>query len=80
MPEAVKRTLFRNANVVLPGEVRAGSVLIENGIILDVDAGPRKATVSTPQLVKNKNVNNKPKILPIFPRSAYTLICEFKNK
>lgn len=40
MPEAVKRTLFRNANVVLPGEVRKGSVLIENGIILDVDAGP----------------------------------------
>ena len=39
MPEAVKRTLFRNAHVVLPGEVRAGSVLIENGIILDVDAG-----------------------------------------
>ena len=39
MPEAVKRTLFRNANIVLPEEVRAGSVLIENGIILDVDAG-----------------------------------------
>lgn len=39
MPETVKRTLFRNASVVLPDEVRAGSVLIEDGIILDVDAG-----------------------------------------
>lgn len=39
MSEAVNRTLLRNANVVLPNEIRVGSVLIENGIILDVDAG-----------------------------------------
>ncbi|MCH1439828.1 MAG: hypothetical protein L7W43_09235 [Rubripirellula sp.] len=39
MPQTANRTLFRNANVVLPDEVREGSVLIENGIILDVDAG-----------------------------------------
>lgn len=48
MSEAVKRTLFRNANVVLPEEVRAGSVLIENGIILDVDAG---STVQADQVI-----------------------------
>ena len=48
MPEAVKRTLFRNANIVLPEEVRAGSVLIENGIILDVDAG---STVQADQVI-----------------------------
>ncbi|QDT08148.1 dihydroorotase [Planctomycetes bacterium K23_9] len=33
------RTLFRNAEVVLPSEVRRGSVLIEDGKILDIDAG-----------------------------------------
>lgn len=33
------RTLFRNAQVVLPGQVRTGSVLIEDGRIVDVDAG-----------------------------------------
>jgi len=39
MPSAVPRTLLRNASVVLPGEVRTGSVVFENGTILDVDAG-----------------------------------------
>jgi dihydroorotase len=33
------RTLFRNAQIVLPSEVRNGSVLVENGRIIDVDAG-----------------------------------------
>ncbi len=33
------RTLFRNANVVLPDGVRLGSVLIEDSQIVDVDAG-----------------------------------------
>lgn len=33
------RTLFRNARVVLPDEVRVGSVLIEDSRIVDVDAG-----------------------------------------
>ena len=35
----MKRTLFRNAHVVLPDAVRSGSVLIEGSRILDVDAG-----------------------------------------
>ena len=39
MSEAATRTLLRNANVVLPSEIRVGSVLIEDGIILDIDAG-----------------------------------------
>lgn len=34
------RTLFRNASIVLPHEVRTGSVLIQGGTILAVDAGP----------------------------------------
>lgn len=33
------RTLFRDARVVLPGQVRSGSVLIEDGRIVDVDTG-----------------------------------------
>lgn len=33
------RTLFRDANLVLPGAVRAGALLIEDGRILDVDCG-----------------------------------------
>jgi len=36
----MKRTLFRNAHVVLPDQVRLGSVLIQDGTILDVDSGP----------------------------------------
>ncbi|TWU17486.1 Dihydroorotase [Novipirellula galeiformis] len=36
----MSRILFRNANVVLADSVRPGSVLIEEGKILDVDAGP----------------------------------------
>ena len=39
MSKADTRTLFRNAQVVFPDQVRTGSVLIENGTILDVDAG-----------------------------------------
>jgi len=39
MPSAVTRTLLRNAQIVLPNEVRTGSVVFENGTILDVDAG-----------------------------------------
>ncbi|GAA5508319.1 dihydroorotase [Novipirellula caenicola] len=35
----MSRTLFQNANVVLPDSVRTGSVLVEDGKILDVDAG-----------------------------------------
>ncbi len=34
------RTLFRNARVVLPQGVRTASVLVDDGVILDVDAGP----------------------------------------
>lgn len=37
----MSRTLFRDAQVVLPTEVRQGSVLVEQGKILDVDAGPQ---------------------------------------
>lgn len=37
------RTLFRNGHIVLPGEIRAGSLLIEDGVILDVDAGAHVA-------------------------------------
>ena len=37
------RLLFKHANVVLPHLVRAGSVLIEDGKILDVDAGDHAA-------------------------------------
>jgi dihydroorotase len=37
--DAMTRTLFRNARVVLTDSVRTGSVLIEDGKILDVDAG-----------------------------------------
>ncbi len=33
------RTLFRDANVVLPDSLRKSSVLIEDGRIIDVDAG-----------------------------------------
>ncbi len=35
----MNRILFRNANVVLPTQVRLGSVLIQDDKILDVDAG-----------------------------------------
>ena len=35
----MSRTLFRDANVVLPDQVRHASVLVEDGRILDVDAG-----------------------------------------
>ncbi len=34
------RTLFRNASLVLPHEVRIGSLLVQDGTILEVDAGP----------------------------------------
>ncbi len=34
------RTLFRNAQVVFPDSVRTSSVLIDDGKILDIDAGP----------------------------------------
>ncbi len=34
------RTLFVNASVVFPEETRSASVLVEGGVILDVDAGP----------------------------------------
>lgn len=34
------RTLFVNASVVFPEETRNASVLVEGGVILDVDAGP----------------------------------------
>tara|TARA_R110002049_G_scaffold4601_4_gene31805 strand:+ start:25908 stop:27275 length:1368 start_codon:yes stop_codon:yes gene_type:complete len=40
----MSRTLFRNANIVLSDSVRTGSVLTDNGIILDVDAGTNVAT------------------------------------
>jgi dihydroorotase len=39
----MNRTLFRNAQVVLSDEVRLGSVLIQDGTILDVDAGSNVA-------------------------------------
>lgn len=39
MPRESHRTLFRNAHIVLPDQVRVGSVIIEDGRILDVDAG-----------------------------------------
>ena len=39
MPASTSRTLFRNAHVVLPNEVRLSSVLTEAGKIMDVDAG-----------------------------------------
>ena len=39
MPTTTNRTLLRNASLVLPGEVRVGSVLIQDGTILEVDAG-----------------------------------------
>ncbi len=35
----MNRTLIKNAHVVLPDSTRAGSVLIEDGKIIDVDAG-----------------------------------------
>ncbi len=35
----MSRTLFQNANVVLADSVRTGSVLVEDGKIMDVDAG-----------------------------------------
>ncbi|MEM8666878.1 MAG: dihydroorotase [Planctomycetota bacterium] len=35
----MSRCLFRDAQVVLPNEVRRGSVLVEDGRIVDVDAG-----------------------------------------
>ncbi|MEL6111081.1 MAG: dihydroorotase, partial [Planctomycetota bacterium] len=34
----MSRTLFRNASIVFPNEVRTGSVLVQGGKILDVDA------------------------------------------
>jgi dihydroorotase len=41
------RTLFRNAQIVLVDRVITGSVLIENGKILEVDAGSQVATDET---------------------------------
>lgn len=39
MTAQTRRTLFRNASIVLPDDVRVGSVLVCDGIIVDVDAG-----------------------------------------
>lgn len=36
----MSRTLFANASVVFPDQTRTASVLVEGGVILDVDAGP----------------------------------------
>ncbi len=38
-----QRTLFRNASLVLPDEVRVGSLLTEGGKILEIDAGDSPA-------------------------------------
>ena len=40
---AMPRTLFKNASIVLPDSVAVGSVLVEDGKILDVDASPDAA-------------------------------------
>lgn len=47
MPQNTHRTLFRNAQIVLPDQVRVGSVLIEDGRILDVDAGASRTADET---------------------------------
>ncbi|WP_146517674.1 dihydroorotase [Stieleria varia] len=39
----MSRTLFRNANIVLPDSVREGSVLVEQGVIIDIDASDNAA-------------------------------------
>lgn len=36
----MSRTLFRDAQIVLPDQVRRGSVLVEDGRIVDIDCGP----------------------------------------
>ncbi len=41
------RTLFQNANLVLPTDVRVGSLLVEDGRIVDVDAGKNVAVDET---------------------------------
>lgn len=38
MSHTSSKTLFQNASIVLPDEVRQGSLLIENGSILEIDA------------------------------------------
>ena len=54
------RTLFRNASVVLADEVRIGSVLIENGIILDVDVG---ANVAADRIVDCSGLDLMPGVI-----------------
>jgi dihydroorotase len=35
----MSRTIFRNAQIVLPDDVRLGSVIVEDGKVIDVDSG-----------------------------------------
>lgn len=40
MTNASPRKLFRNASLVLPEEIRVGSLVVQDGILLDIDSGP----------------------------------------
>ena len=60
MSEAANRTLLRNANIVLPTEVRQGSVLIEKGIILEVDAG---STVQADEVIDCTGLHLMPGVI-----------------
>ena len=54
------RTLFRNAQVVFPDQVRTASVLIEDGKILDVDAGD---TVRTDETIDCQGLHLMPGVI-----------------
>ncbi|MGI9472088.1 MAG: dihydroorotase [Rubripirellula sp.] len=60
MSEAATRTLFQNAQIVLPDQVRVGSVLIEGGKILDVDAG---ATVQADRTIDCQGLHLMPGVI-----------------
>ena len=60
MSEAANRTLLRNANIVLPTEIRQGSVLIEKGIILEVDAG---STVQADEVIDCTGLHLMPGVI-----------------
>lgn len=56
----MSRTLFQNANVVLPDQVRTASVMIENGRIVDVDAG---SSVGADQVIDCQGLHLMPGVV-----------------
>ena len=60
MAVMTQRTLFRNTSIVLPQEVRVGSLLVENGKILDIDAG---STAAADEVVDGSGLHLMPGVI-----------------